>query len=472
VKRAIAWSSLYRLASYARGSLWIVPFVAIAIELIVSRFIQGLDARLGWTLLEVDVAGARDLYETVITMTMSFTVFTFGSLLVAIQVASGQMTPLLIATTLLRDNTVRYTVGLFVFTLLYALRALNRMQDSVQQFNAFTAGMLGLACLVMFLYLIDYAARLLRPASIVWRVGAAGLAVLEQVHPRGLSAAGAESRPPPVQLGVPSRIVAHKGITGTVLAVNQDALIKVAAASGVLIEFVPNVGDFIALDEPVFRLYGTTADAVPEQALHQAVAIGPERTMEQDSTFAFRILCDIALKVLSKATTDPTTAVLAIDQIHRLLRTAGTRHLDHDQITDSTGRVLLIVRTPTWEDYVHLACREIRLAAGEYIQVVRRLRAMLENLMITLPPARHQALRVELDLLDRTVEAVYSFPEDLVLARIADAQGMGGVSIHTVAERSNVTQSDDEAGPERTQAHAAIVSVHEARAQIERKGAP
>mgnify|MGYP003693892103 CR=1 FL=1 len=45
----------------------------------------------------------------------------FGSLLVAIQVAGGQLTPRIIATTLLRNNVVRYSVGLFVFTLVFAV---------------------------------------------------------------------------------------------------------------------------------------------------------------------------------------------------------------------------------------------------------------------------------------------------------------------------------------------------------------
>src|SRR3954466_8963561 len=164
--RAVSWRHWYGIASYAKSSLWIVPFFAIAIELIVSRFVQGLDKRLGWTLLGLAVPGAQSMYQTIIALTSSFMVFTFGSLLVAIQVASGQLTPRIIATTLLRDNTVRYTVGLFVFTLLYAMRGLNRM-DQVQQFNVFTTGLLGLASLIGFLYLIDYAARLLRPGSIV-----------------------------------------------------------------------------------------------------------------------------------------------------------------------------------------------------------------------------------------------------------------------------------------------------------------
>ena len=434
MRRAFKWSSSYRLASYAKGSLWIVPFVAITIELVVSRFIHRLDPVLGWELLGLAVPGARALYQTIITMTLSFLVFTFGSLLVAIQVASGQLTPRVIATTLLRDNIVRYTVGLFVFTLLFALRALDRMETEVQQLNVFLAGVLGLSCLVMFLFLIDYAARLLRPASIVWRVAESAIAVLQTVHPKELGRLNVDEPLPLADLGTPTAIVLHAGSSGTLLAVNQEALVREAETSGAMIELVPQVGDFISVDEPLFRLYHG-ALTVTEDDLRATVAIGPERTMEQDPTFGFRILIDIGLKALSKAINDPTTAVLAIDQIHRLLRVAGKRHLQHDRITDSRGRVLVVVRTPNWEDYVHLACREIRLAASESIQVARRLRAMLENLMTTLPPERHEALSEELELLDRMVEHVYRFPEDLALARVPDAQGMGGVRYAAPAER-------------------------------------
>lgn len=430
--REVNWSRWFGLASYARASLWIVPFVAIVLELVFSRFIQGLDRRLGWTLLGLAVPGASVLYQTIITMTMSFMVFTFGSLLVAIQVASGQLTPRVIATTLLRDNTVRYTVGLFVFTLLYTLRAYDRMESTVQQFSVMTSALLGLACLVAFLYLIDYAARLLRPATIVWRVGQSGIAVLEAVHPRTLGEAYRDSWQPGHE-GEPEAIVLHEGTSGTVLAVNQQVLVAEAELHGGMIEFVPTIGDFVATDEPLFRLYGR-ASAIPGERLRAAVAIGPERTMEQDPTFAFRILIDIALRALSNMS-DPTTAVLAIDQIHRLLRAVGKRHLLHDQIVDRMGRVAVIIRTPNWEDYVHLACREIRMHGAGSIQIVRRLRAMIENLIGTLPELRHNVLLRELDLLDRAVQNTYRFPEDLVLARTADTQGMGGVATRAPGER-------------------------------------
>ena len=52
--------------------------------------------------------------------------------------------------------------------------------------------------------------------------------------------------------------------------------------------------------------------------------------MEQDPTFAFRIVVDMALKALSPAINDPTTAVLAIDQLQGMLRQTGKRHLRTD----------------------------------------------------------------------------------------------------------------------------------------------
>jgi uncharacterized membrane protein len=108
-------------------------------------------------------------------------VFTFGSLLVAIQVASGQLTPRIIATTLLRDNVIR-------------LCSFSRCSSPSEQWRVSRrpfpilscgrAAILGLASVMAFLFLIDYAARLLRPVSILWRVGEEGLAVIESVYPK------------------------------------------------------------------------------------------------------------------------------------------------------------------------------------------------------------------------------------------------------------------------------------------------
>jgi uncharacterized membrane protein len=158
--------------------------------------------------------------------------------------------------------------------------------------------------------------------------------------------------------------------------------------------------------------------------------------MEQDPTFAFRIVLDIALKALSPAINDPTTAVIAIDQLARLLRSAGNRSLFTDEIFNPAGELRVICRTPNWEDFVHLALTELRHCGAQNMQIARRLRAMLENLIDTLSKHRHPALQEQLILLDREIDRSFVYAEDRALALIGDTQGLGGASgRHQVALR-------------------------------------
>ena len=425
----MTWNQWYAVRSYIRSSLWLVPFVALLLEQLALRTAVALDARFDWTpSWPLSEAGTSAALQTIITLNLSFLVFTFGSMLVAIQVASGQLSPRIIATTLLRDNVIRNTVGLFVFTLLFAIGAVVRIDSSPPRLVIWISSILGLISIAAFLFLIDYAARLLRPVSIVWRVGEEGMAVIESVYPSAIKDMGSAPAPLP-PLGKPDRIISHRGTSAIILAVNIQALIAEAQRIDSVIEFAPRVGDFIAVGEPLFLQHGGTGTA-DERRLLGAVAFGPERTIEQDSTFAFRIIVDIAIKALSKAINDPTTAVLAIDQLHRLLRMVGRRHLRDEQISDSSGRLRVVFPTPNWEDFVQLTFSEIRLYGAENFQVARRLRAMINNLIETLPEWRRPALRQELELLDRSIESLYVLPEDRTLARTPDTQGLGGSSSH------------------------------------------
>jgi uncharacterized membrane protein len=117
------WNRKYALMSYIRGSLWITPFFALLLYWVVSHIADAVGAWLMATgridettsFYGLSLTGAQSMLENVVTANLSFLVFTFGSLLVAIQVAGGQYTPRIIATTLLRDNTIRCpaAVGLF-----------------------------------------------------------------------------------------------------------------------------------------------------------------------------------------------------------------------------------------------------------------------------------------------------------------------------------------------------------------------
>lgn len=426
IKDRLGWSHTYRWLSYLRSTLWVVPLVAVAAERLLHGVVQFLDHYVTWDFIGLDLAGAETLFQTVITLNLSFIVFTFGSLLVAIQVASGQLTSRIIATTLLRDPVIKYTVGLNVFTLLFAISGLNRHAAMANHLTMFLGSALGLACLATFLFLIDYAARLLRPVRILALVCDDGMKVIRNVY----SKEGAESRSSGIAaqraaLGAPALVVTHSGQSGSVLAIDIPALVVAATKAAGVIEFVPQVGDFVTVDDPLFKLYGR-AVTISEHTLRKRVACGPERTMEQDPMFSFRILVDIALRALSPAVNDPTTAVLAMDQIQRLLRFVGTRRLHDEVVRDPAGEVRLVLSTPNWEDFVHISFTEIRACGANSVQVVRRMRAMLENLIRSLPESRHAALEQQLDLLERTLPDFYKLPEDLALARIPDSQGLGG----------------------------------------------
>src|SRR5262245_46049581 len=362
------WRRRYNLRNSLRASLWVIPLIAIPFAMAATRLAHWLDLRLDWPLLGFGVSGAQALLQTTVTATLSFLVFTFGSLLVALQIASGQLTPRIIATTLLRNNVVRHTVGLFLFTLLFAIGVQNRIDGKVHQLPLFIAALLCLCSFAAFLYLIDHASRLLRPISILTRVSNAGLAVIESVYPDSSLGPGAPSSQRH-KLGPPDRIVAHQGGSGIVLAANIEALRRAAEAAGGVIEIAPQVGDFVAVDEPLFRLYGGSA-RLEDDILRADVAFGSERTIDQDPTFAFRIVIDIALKALSPAINDPTTAVLAIDQLHRLLRSVGKRNLRTDETTDASGKLRLVFRTPNWDDFVNLAFSEIRACGAHNLQIM------------------------------------------------------------------------------------------------------
>jgi uncharacterized membrane protein len=88
------------------------------------------------------------------------------------------------------------------------------------------------------------------------------------------------------------------------------------------------------------------------------VKLQRERTFEQDPKYALRLLVDIAIKALSPAINDPTTAVQALDHIAALLRRIGEPHLAVGQVRDEGGALRVIFPTPTWEDFLRLACDE------------------------------------------------------------------------------------------------------------------
>jgi uncharacterized membrane protein len=420
----MTWLQRYRVRHYFGNSIWIFPVLSTLAAIGAVRLLHWIEQEMGWV-SPVDADTARAVLGTMASSLFTSIVFVCTALLVAVQLASAALTPRIIAL-VFRDPVTKFSLALLVFTFTFSLAALIRIKASVPLLTAHAAAYASLVSLGVFFYLIDHLGKALRPSGAVRAVALWESKVIESVYPQRFAELpeGIGAEPADVPGGEPATTIANLK-DGVVLAFDQEGLLSLAHRADCLIELVPQVGDHVAVGDPLFRIFlgGAT---LPAEALCQSVAVGQERTLEQDPTFAFRVLVDIASKALSPAINDPTTAVLALDQIHYLLRKVGNRHLATGQVRDAAGRVRLVYRTPDWEDFVYLAVTEIRHFGGASIQIVRRLRAMLENLILTLPQARTTLLRQELALLQRCSERFFEEPEDRALAQVGDFQGVGG----------------------------------------------
>ena len=422
----MSWLFRKRLRNFFRSSLWVVPAISTLVAVVSIPVLRALDRRLNFDLAHYSPDGARALANIVSAAMLSFVVFFFSVLLLTVQIASSTLSPRIIARPF-RSRALKLSIGLFVFTFICSMAVVLRgTEGNLGQLATALVIILTIISICVFLYVVEHVSKQLRPVTVMSDVAFEGLQVIKAVYPKKLASheeTEDESREP--DLGGPSRVIFHEGKPGIVLALDIQGLVAIAVRGACTIEVVPQVGDFVAIEDPVFRLYGGNC-AIGTKELLRHIALDRERTLEQDPAFAFRIIVDIASKALSPAINDPTTAVLALDQIHNLLRQVGLRRLDTGLVRDSAGRLRLIYRTPDWEDFVGLAVTEIRQFGGNSTQVVRRMRAMLENLIPLLPPYRSSVLRQELDLLKSTINRGFRVPEDKKRADSPDFQGLGG----------------------------------------------
>jgi len=418
----MSWLTRYRLRLYFRNSLWIFPTLAIVLALIAVQLLTRFELAMGWR-ASISPETARLIMGTVAASTFTLVVLVSSAMLLAVQLASAQLTPRIIAM-IYRSPYGKFAFAVFVFTFTFSVATLVRIEQTVPLVTGYLAAYGFLLNLALFIFFTDTMGKTLRPSYALRLVGLEGREIIRSVYPSPLKPDSKAPEPVRSLRNGEPRVVSNTE-DGAVLAFDKAGLVSSAARANCIIELVPQVGDFIAAGDPLFRVYGGTGK-LTESDLLNSVAIGNERTLEQDPMFAFRIIVDIASKALSPAVNDPTTAVLAIDQIHHLLRDIGKRYLAEGQERDAKGDVRLIYRTPDWEDFVQLGTTEIRQYGRDSIQVQRRLRAMLEDLLETLPQRRHAILHKELALLGTSLKRAFPDLADQALAEAGDLQGIGG----------------------------------------------
>ena len=209
--------------------------------------------------------------------------------------------------------------------------------------------------------------------------------------------------------------------------VDAPALAARARTHDVVIRVVAEVGDFVPAGAEVVEIWRRNGGpcSLGWDEVERCLGFGPERTMTSDLAFGFRQLADIGTKALSPAINDPTTAVQCLDRLHDLLRTEAGRPPLARVHADVEGTVRVVHATIGWAELLHLALDEIRIYGAGSMQVVRRIRAVLEDLASVATDAELDAVAEHVGLLERAVRRSVVDEVDRRRAGVADEQGIG-----------------------------------------------
>lgn len=416
-------------------NFWLIPGAAVASAVALSKLLLEVDGRLaadatGWYLFRGGPEGARAVLTSVASSIMTVTGVVFSVTVLVLQLASQQFSPRVLRTFLgdrATQTSLAVLVGTFVYSLL-TLRSVRGASDGVAEFvpslSVWVAVVLAGASIGMFVFFIHHVSQSIRAVNVLGLIGAETRAALTRMYPENV---GEDADPVDAQrpAGAPSLLVLHEGRSGVITAASEDRIWEAASAAGVTVGLRPMIGDFVPEGSVLFEVWGD-ATRVNSKELAAAVAVGRERTLSQDPAFGFRGIVDIAERALSPSTNDPTTAVQALDQLHDLLRRLAVRRFPAPARTDRTGRVRVILPRPDFDSYVRLSLDEIRFYGAGSVQIVRRLRFLLEDLLAVAPPSRRAELRRQLHALDGELsDGVTQRVSSPAVLRQASAQGHG-----------------------------------------------
>ena len=412
---------------------WLIPMLYVVVTLVCGLVFLRLEQEyLADYSHGMSVASAQATLSAVASGMMALTGIVFSVAFVMVQFSAIAYSPRLVAW-FGRDPVLFHALGLFTATFFYAIGTLawiDRGGDGrVPLFSVLLVTVLLILSMMVFAKLVQ---RLndIQITNVLHFVGQQGREVIRAMFPRLDTPAGATPESwrtaiEDVQRRPVTQTLRYSGEPQTVTRFQITALVQQAQTADAVIVMECAVGDTLVEDSLLLRVHGGQ-QLLAENPLRQAIQLAKERTFEQDPKYPLRLLVDIAIKALSPAINDPTTAVQAIDQIEDLLHRLGRRALDAGCATDEQGHLRLVFPTPTWEDYLTLAFDEIRQFGVGSVQVMRRLRSALLGLMDSVTEANRKAVvQRYLHHLNLAVEHSVLDAEDQVMALQEDRQGLG-----------------------------------------------
>ncbi|WP_440641408.1 DUF2254 domain-containing protein [Bradyrhizobium sp. PUT101] len=406
--------------------LWLIPTLYAIASVAAGFLVPRLESTFLAASLNLSTSSAQAYLSAVASGMMALTGIVFSIAFVLVQFNAVVYSPRLVVW-FARDRLLFHSLGMFVATFMYSLSTLAWVDRQGAQGVPFLSAAIVAAMLVAsVLMLAQLVQRLnnLQIMRVLQALGDTGRQVIVSTYQAvPWRTSGNAARAQDFQ-GTPELTVKHAGNPQSVTSIDIARLVGHARRMDGLIMMECGVGDTLLEDSVIMRAHGTTT-LVPEKELSACVHLDEQRTFEQDPKYAMRLLVDVAIKALSPAINDPTTAVQAIDQIEDMLRRLAKCDLEACLAFDEAGDLRVIYRMPTWEDYLALAFDEIRQFGSTSIQVMRRLRAALVELAACVDGERARLVRDYLIHLDSGIERSGFDPQDRAAARIEDRQGLG-----------------------------------------------
>ena len=407
--------------------LWLIPMSYSIVSILCGfGFPRIENAYLASFTLNLSVPSVQAFLSAVASGMMALTGIVFSIAFVVVQFSAIAYSPRLVRW-FAQDPVLYHSLGVFVATFMYSLSTLLWVDrggsGTVPLFSSLLVAALLILSVVLFSRLIQRVNDL-QITNVLHTIGNRGRQVVREMFQRLDERIVAGPNAAPEALGPVAQTLKYSGEPRTIATLDVGALVQQAAASGALVVMACAVGDTLVEETVILRVHG--AKPLDEARLLKSVHLGIDRTFEQDPKYAIRLLVDIAIKALSPAINDPTTAVQALDQIEDLLLRLGRHDLDSGYVSDPSGVVRLVFPMPTWGDYLTLAFDEIRQYGIGSVQVMRRLRAALTALSESLTDVdRAGAVRNYLKHLDLAIAHSPLDAQDQAIAREIDRQGLG-----------------------------------------------
>ena len=423
---------------------WLVPMIYTVTSIIVGYALPRLEHHYFPDYShEMSPGSALAFFSTIGAGMMALTGIVFAIAFVVVQFSSLAYSPRLIV--IQSNNRLQlHALGIFFATFIYSVVTLSWIDragsGSVPYISSMVVIALLVASMIAFTLLIQ-SVNDLQIQNVLRTIGGKGRTVIEEMFPRPAD----DTQPDdltPVPVSAPlTQTIHYSGEPLVIASFDLPTLLALANAANAVIAIECGVGETLVEGATLFQIYGA-GRSLPERDLMRAVRLSVRRTFEQDPKYPIRLLVDVAIKALSPAINDPTTAVQALDQIEDLLRRLGSRQLDAGYATDPQGTLRVTFPVPTWQDYLALSFDEIRQFGAGSIQVVRRLRAALSGLQDALSiSSRRQSVSAYLNQLNLAVERSAFDDTDKVNAREEDRQGLG-----LSRKRKNPTKPSAETG--------------------------